>query len=84
MNYLELDAGETIMDVGDQADNFYIILNGTVSVQIRNEIIDNWEWAHCVYTALKKWKREDFDKKLEKKIEDKMKAQRYIENKRIA
>lgn len=65
MNYQELDAGSSIMEVGDKAENFYIILSGTVSVQIRNEIIESWDWARSVYNALKKWKKEEFDKRVD-------------------
>ena len=53
MNYKDLEAGSTIMDYGDKAECFYIILEGTVSVQIRNEIIETWDWAHNVYQHLK-------------------------------
>lgn len=65
MTYQEVEAGSAIMSIGERAESFYIILDGTVTVQIRNEIIDSWDWAHGVYTALKNWKAEEFDKKVE-------------------
>lgn len=47
-------------------DKFYVILQGTVSVLIRNEIVDQWDWAMSAYNALKDWKEKEFDKKVAK------------------
>lgn len=66
ITYQEFEPGSTVMQVGEVADSFYVILDGTVSVQIRNEIIENWDWAHSAYKALQSWKTEAFDKKVEK------------------
>lgn len=45
-----------------------------MTVQIRNEIIEQWEWAHGVYQDLKKWKKEEFDKRIESKMAKKLEA----------
>jgi len=29
-----------------------MILNGQVNVVVRNEVINQWEWAHNIYEAL--------------------------------
>lgn len=47
-------------------DKFYIILDGTVSVQKRNPLIDDWDWAMSVYNALLDWKEKEFDKRIAK------------------
>lgn len=73
MSYLEVPVGSTLMEVGEKAENFYIILDGTVTVLIRNEIIDQWDWAHSVYLGLKKWKKEEFDKRIEQKMNEQVK-----------
>lgn len=51
---------------GEIADNFYVVLNGSVSEQIKNPIIDDWEWALSVYMVLQEWKTKEFDPKAKK------------------
>lgn len=55
-----------VIKYGDIADRFFIIVDGTVSVQIRNDLIEKWHWANNIYKSLKTWKRKEFDKKVEK------------------
>lgn len=43
-----------------------MIIDGTVSIQIKNNIIERWEWANTIFKSLKKWKTFEFDKKVEK------------------
>lgn len=31
---------------------------------VRNDVIQEWEWAHNVYEALLQWKRDEFDKRV--------------------
>ena len=52
MSYLEVPVGETLVEVGERAENFHIILDGTVTVLIRNEIIDQWDWAMELYKLI--------------------------------
>lgn len=40
-------------------------MSGTVSLQIKNPEIEEWEWAYESYRKLKEWKRIHFDKQLE-------------------
>lgn len=42
-----------------------MIITGQLSVDIKNPIIDQWDWANNIYDKLCKWKREEFDKKVE-------------------
>ena len=62
------------MSIGDNADCFFVILSGSVTVQIRNELIDSWDWAMSVYKALKEWKAKEFDKKVERQMAAHLKA----------
>ena len=80
MTYQELEAGSSVMNIGDRAECFYIILDGTVTVQIRNEIIDSWDWAHSVYEALKAWKAEEFDKRVEQHMVAQTKRRQHLED----
>ena len=64
-SYEVAEADQTLFKEGDPAEKFYLILEGSVSVVIKNQIIDQWEWARTVYTALKKWKENEFDTRVE-------------------
>lgn len=41
-----------------------MIIDGSVSQIVRNSAIDDWEWAHSNFEALKAWKSDVFDKKV--------------------
>lgn len=43
----------------------HIVIKGRVGLMERNAEIGNWEWASNVYQSLRKWKREEFDKKVQ-------------------
>lgn len=51
------------------SDKFYIILDGKVSVLVKNPLIDEWEWAMSVYKALSLWKEKEFDKRVSRAME---------------
>ena len=38
----EVNEGQDVIKYGDVGENFYLILQGIVSVQIKNEAITNW------------------------------------------
>ena len=63
---IKLFKDTVIYSEGDIADNFYVVLNGSVSQLVRNPIIDEWDWAMSIYKALVQWKRKDFDVKAHK------------------
>ena len=43
--YLELDEFENVFEYGENGDTFYIIIQGVVSIQLRNNSIKNWAYA---------------------------------------
>lgn len=61
MTYVEFQNRDLIYQVGDNATNFYVILNGSVAQSIKNPLIDQWEWAYSNYEALLEWKEKEFD-----------------------
>lgn len=69
LTFEQAPAGTDLILCGEKVtnkDKFYVILQGTVSVLIRNEVVDQWEWAMSVFNALKDWKEKEFDKKVAK------------------
>lgn len=48
---------------GDIGDLFYMIIKGSVSVQIPNPEIKKWDIFRKEYLRLKQWKWEEFDPK---------------------
>ena len=61
--YKEVRKNSIIYEVNDEANHFYVILNGSVSRKIRNPDIDEWDWAMSVFKALEEWKKKEFDVK---------------------
>ena len=47
-------------------DEFFIIINGLVSVQSPNPTIDDWKIKQNDYKHLLKWKEEHLDKKVQR------------------
>lgn len=70
MTYKEFSAGSTIYTFQDHADNFYVLLNGYVSEEIKNPYIDEWDWANNVYKTLLEWKEKTFDPFVRKSLEE--------------
>lgn len=60
LTFKEAQTNEEIYKFGDEPQNFYIVLRGTVSLKEKNDVIEHWDWAYSVYEALQKWKREEF------------------------
>lgn len=68
LTYETHEPGSEIASYGSRPDKFYIILSGVVSVLVRNEIIDHWDWAMSIYNALKDWKEREFDKRVQREM----------------
>ena len=54
-----------VMNIGDQGDKFFIIIQGVVSVQIHNLTIPQRMFKRREYDKLLQWKRDEFDPKVE-------------------
>lgn len=54
------------MEFGDKGDEFFIIMQGLVSVQIPNKAINDWYMYRKDYKWLKEWKKNEFDPKAKK------------------
>ena len=52
MTYQEFDKNVYIYNYGQKANNFYVILNGSISQEVKNPNITDWEWADCVFQTL--------------------------------
>ena len=71
LQYLKKE--EEIYHFSDEHKYFYIIIRGGVKLVRKNtDGIQNWEWAHSIYKSLKKWKQEEFDKKVEQAMHDQL------------
>lgn len=54
----KLKKGSIVFNYGDDGDQFYIILKGAVTVQVRNQTLKNWKQQRLIYQRLLKWKVE--------------------------
>ena len=61
--FLEVEQYDDVVKYGDVGDLFYMIIKGSVSVQIPNPEIKKWDIFRKEYLRLKQWKWEDFDPK---------------------
>jgi len=68
MTYCETEKNHVIYNHGDTPKNFYMIVSGSVSTNVKNEIIENWDWARSIYMRLIDWKQKEFDKKVQKEL----------------
>lgn len=69
ISFKEFNAGDMILNYSTQPRNFYMILSGQVSSEIKNPIIDQWDWANNIYHDLLNWKKNEFDKKVEREMQ---------------
>ena len=58
---MEVEQYEDVVKYGDVGDLFYMIIKGSVSVQIPNPEIKKWDIFRKEYLRLKQWKWEEFD-----------------------
>ena len=61
---------QTVMNVDDYGDKFYIIIQGVISIKIKNKNILERRFKQREYDNLKKWKAEVFDPKVKKHKEE--------------
>ena len=47
-----------------EAEDFFILLIGQVTVLEKNREIDQWDWANKVYKTLETWKNTEFKNKV--------------------
>lgn len=64
--FCEIEQYEDVVTYGDVGNHFYMIIKGTVSVQIPNPDIKKWDNLRKEYEKLKNWKHEEFDPKMRK------------------
>ena len=64
-----IDANREVYKYNDVAENFYMILKGKVSCQIRNYKISNWDLAMNIYQGLLEWKSKEFDIRVQKQMQ---------------
>ena len=60
----EINEGSDVMEYGDKAENFYLLLSGIVSVQITNPGIVDWKVQRRDYLNLQKWRDNEFLKRV--------------------
>jgi len=64
LKYKEVEKDAAIYSFGDTPQSLYLIMQGRVSEEAQNPIIDEWDWASSVYNALQEWKQKEFDVKV--------------------
>lgn len=68
LTYKEFKKDTFIYEQGQEVENFYVVLNGSVNQVEKNPKIDSWEWGMSVYRALLDWKVKEFDPKAKKHL----------------
>lgn len=61
VTFKEFKNDDLIYKIGESADSFNIMLEGSAVEEIKNQSIEQWEWAMSVYNALLQWKSSVFD-----------------------
>ena len=64
LKFKSISEGQNVQIYGDTEKRIYILLNGSVNIFGKNDMIMDWEWAIDVYNALRQWKTNVFDKKV--------------------
>jgi hypothetical protein len=54
-----------IIEYGEKANHFYIIIKGVVTVRIPNPEIQDWSFKRRDYMNLLKWKKDILDPRIE-------------------
>lgn len=47
-----MNKDDFVYKIGESADEFFILLEGVASEEIKNESIEQWDWAMSVFNAL--------------------------------
>jgi hypothetical protein len=55
---------DDVVTYGEVGDLFYLIIMGSVSVQVPNPEIKKWDWSRKDFQRLKIWKDTEFDEKM--------------------
>jgi CRP-like cAMP-binding protein len=63
--FRQVEQYDDVFEYGDVGDLFYLIIKGSVSVQIPNPEIKKWDILRKEFLQLKKWKSEEMDERIE-------------------
>ena len=66
LEFKEVNEFQNVINYSDEPETYYMLLNGIVSLRIKNPQIKKWDFAWKEYQKLKKWKKEKFDPRVEK------------------
>ena len=58
LQFKEVNEFQNAIDFGAQPETFLMLLNGIVSIKIKNQEIKKWDFAWKEYQKLLKWKNE--------------------------
>lgn len=56
-----MDEFQNVFEQGEIGDKFYMIIQGVVSIQMRNKDLRNWEYLRKQYEKLLRWKTTKFE-----------------------
>lgn len=65
VTFQEVKKNETIYSDGQQVDKFYIVIDGGVNIQERNDKIPDFDWALNIFKTLSTWKENVFEKNVQ-------------------
>ena len=68
ITYRQMNKDDFVYKIGESADEFFILLEGVASEEIKNESIEQWDWAMSVFNALLQWKSSVFDELAQKSL----------------
>lgn len=71
LNFESKEEFENVFLYNDPGEHFYIVLQGTVSVKIRNPSMENWSSDRMDLKQLMEWKKESLDKRIDEAIKAK-------------
>ena len=58
-----MKSGQTVFEYDSQADYFYIIIQGSVGINVPNPLLKSWRDRWLRYQEIKKWHKTDFEKR---------------------
>lgn len=71
LNFVSKEEFENVFLYNDPGEHFYIILQGTVVVKIRNPAMDNWASDRMELKQLLEWKKLTLDRRIDEAIKAK-------------
>lgn len=72
LQFKEIAEFEKVIQFGDDPEDFYMLFNGIVSVQVPNQAIKKWDLSWKEYQRVRKWKIQELDPRIEQAKADKM------------